>query len=137
MEASVCAVSEPDRQLFVLLLILDVTELVMDRVQVLKAVVARAHFDAKVALVVKVPGSGVAHDLAAVGRLAQHRVLPEGGRRAQQTHRNVKVVGSLKHFLHCVVLKEETEVEKAYKLPFLAHTCFLSCSVGSMLSISG
>lgn len=64
----------------------------------------RAHFDAHVVAVHKVPGARVAHHLSSVARPLEHRVLPEFLRHRMKSERLEKLVAFVEHFAHCVVL---------------------------------
>ena len=104
VEPFVGPVPEQEGQMRVLLLILGVTQLVVDGVEVLEAEVLRAHPDSKVLPVTEVPGGGVA-DHVSVLRLPQHGTVPEGLRDPQESHGRVEVVRGLKHLLYGVVLR--------------------------------
>src|SRR3954462_6739859 len=75
MKAVVRAVSQNDRQRAIGTLVEVVTELVMDRREIL-GVHVDAHLDAHVALIVDIPRARVADDFA-IARLHEQRSLPE------------------------------------------------------------
>src|SRR5690606_6503295 len=100
---------EEDGEVVVLLVIEIVTELVVDRDQILLGR-PDAHLDADVTLAGEIPCAGVA-DHVAIARLGEHGARPEGRRERIEAEREEEWLAELRHPQRVVALPDEGRVD--------------------------
>ena len=110
VEAVIGAVAEQERLARVADEVVDVPELVVDRVEILLGG-GEARLDAHIASARHVPGARVADHLA-IARAREHRALPEGLRQLRKPERGVEALRRVSHARRIPLLRLEERIRR-------------------------